>query len=117
MKPTLYVETTFVSYLTARPNRDVVIAGHQQVTHDWWESCRDRYDLYASELVVREASAGDPEAAQERLDVLATVTLLSATPEALTLAETLVKEGAVPSQAAEDALHIAIAAIHALDYL
>jgi hypothetical protein len=117
MKPTLYVETTFVSYLTARPNRDVVIAGHQQVTHDWWETCRDRYDLYASELVVREASAGDPEAAQERLDVLATVALLSATPEALTLAETLVKEGAVPSQAAEDALHIAIAATHALDYL
>ncbi|SRR5712692_1679039 len=117
MSAKVYIETTVVSYLTARPNRDVVIAGHQQTTHDWWRMCRDRFDLVASQLVVREARAGDPDAAQERLDVLATMSLLEVSEEALTLARELLKAGAVPEQAAEDALHIAIAVTNGVEYL
>ena len=117
MKPKVYVETTVVSYLAARPSRDVVIAAHQQVTRDWLEACVDRFELVASELVVQEASAGDPEAARERLDVLEAVTLLEASEEALTLARQLVQRGAVTKTSAEDALHIAIAATGGIDYL
>lgn len=68
--PKVYVETTVISYLTARPSRDVIVAGHQQITHDWWQNCHERFDLVASQLVKQEASGGDPEAAQERLHVL-----------------------------------------------
>lgn len=117
MKAKVYIETTIVSYLTARPNRDVVIAGHQQTTHDWWQTSRERFDLVASQLVVREASEGDPKAAQERLDILTTLTLLEVTEEAVALAQELVTAGAVPEKAAEDALHIALAVTNGVEYL
>jgi predicted nucleic acid-binding protein len=117
MKPKVYVETTVISYLVARPSRDVVVAAHQQVTRDWWKACVDRFEFVASELVVREASGGDQEAARERLDALEVLALLEASEEALTLARQLVQRGAVAKTSAEDALHIAIAATGGIDYL
>ena len=69
MAERVYLETTIVSYLTARPNRDVVIAGHQQVTHEWWDIRRENYELCISQLVLGEAAAGDSQAAPERLAV------------------------------------------------
>jgi hypothetical protein len=113
----VYLETTFVSYLTARPSRDLVIAAHQQLTHDWWDSCRGDYELCASELVVREAGGGDSQAAQERLDLLKSTILVQTRQEALDLAEELVKAGALPAKAFGDALHIAIAADQKIPYL
>jgi hypothetical protein len=57
IRPTVYVETTVISYLTARQSRDTIIAGHQQTTRDWWKTCHDRFELFASLLVLQEASA------------------------------------------------------------
>ncbi len=117
MKPKVYIETTVVSYLTAWPSRDVVIAGHQQTTRDWWRDAGERFELVASELVIDEASEGDSEAARDRLAVLASVTLLEATSDAAQLARTLIESGAIPEKAAEDAAHIAIAVTNGVDYL
>src|SRR5262245_19053104 len=117
MAERVYIETTVVSYLTARPNRDVVIAGHQQVTHDWWDTQRGKFELCVSQLVVGEAAAGDPQAAQERLAILQPMTVLETTTAALGLAKELIKGGALPAKAADDALHIAVAAVHAVSYL
>jgi len=113
----VYIETTFVSYLTARASRDVVIAGHQQSTHEWWDNCRGDYQLCTSELVFEEAGGGDPQAAQERLDKLKAMVLLETRQEALELAEELVRAGALPAKASDDALHIAIAAHQEIPYL
>ena len=117
MPERVYIETTFVSYLTARPSRDVVIAGHQQITHEWWDTRRESYELCVSQLVLGEAGAGDPQAAQERLEVLKAMTLLETTAEALDLAKELIQAGALPAKAADDALHIAIAATNGVPYL
>jgi len=117
VKAKVYIETTVISYLTARPNRDVVIAGHQKITRDWWQTCRERFDAVASQLVVREASAGDSRAAQKRLEDLATLALLEVTEEAVSLAQELLSTGAVPEKAAEDALHLAIAVTNGVEYL
>ncbi len=117
MRLTAYIETSVVSYLTARPSRDVVIAAYQEITREWWLHAPDRFDLVASELVVAEAGAGDPNAARLRLEALKTVALLDATPEAERLAQALVDLGAVPHRAAEDAVHIAIAATNGGDFL
>ncbi len=117
MKPTIYIETTVVSYLTAWPSRDLIIAAHQQLTRDWWKNCRERFQIVASELVVRESKAGDAEAARERLLVLDTLTLLEITDSDLELAGQLIAEQAVPKKAAEDALHLALAATNGIDYL
>jgi predicted nucleic acid-binding protein len=117
MKPRVYLETTFVSYLTARLSRDLIVAGHQQITQDWWHRRRGDFDLYVSELVLREAGAGDAEAAKERLAVLATLPRLAVDDEASGLAEALVSPGPLPEKAASDALHIATAAVHGIAYL
>ena len=105
MNPTVYVETSVVSYLTARPSRDVVVAAYQEVTRDWWRSAPDRFVLYASALVMSESRTGDPEAARARLGVLGTLPLLDATGPAVELTGKLLEQGAVPRNAAEDAAH------------
>ena len=117
MRPTAYIETSVVSYLTGRPSRDVVIAAYQEITREWWRGAPDRFDLVASALVVAEARAGDPDAARIRLEALEAVTLLDATPNAENLASALIEAGAVPRQAADDAAHIAIAVTNGVDFL
>jgi hypothetical protein len=117
MNERVYVETTIVSYLVARPSRDLIVAGHQQLTHDWWDSRRMHYELCVSQLVVQEAGFGDPQFAQERLKLLAPMTTLEIKEEAVLLAEDLVKAGALPEKAGNDALHIAVAAVHRIPYL
>jgi hypothetical protein len=117
MPQRIYIETTFVSYLTARPSRDLIVAAHQQITHDWWDHCRNDYELCISQLVLHEASDGDPQAAQERLNVLATMNLLEITEEAVELAEELIRAGALLEKAENDALPIAVVATHGIPYL
>ena len=117
MKPKLYVETTVPSYLTAWPSRDLIRAGHQQITREWWENRRAAFDLYISQFVLDEAGAGDAQAARERLVVLQDIPLLDLTEEVVELAEELKAALALPEQAATDAAHIAIAAVHGLHFL
>src|SRR5919198_1733340 len=87
---TVYIETSIVSYLTARPSRDLLVAAHQQLTVTWWDQQRARYDLFTSQVVLAEARAGDPEAAQRRLAMLERLPLLDITDAAITLAAALV---------------------------
>ena len=90
MKPKVYLETTIPSYLTARPSRDLVTAAHQQITREWWDTRRHDFDLFVSQMVIDEASAGDPEAATRRLDVLASLPLLDPQAEGIALAQMLI---------------------------
>ena len=102
-EPKVYVETSVISYLTSRPSRDVVVAGHQKVTRDWWDTQRERFHLVVSELVIQEAGAGDAEAAAARLRVLEELEVLEMSEDALSLATELVERGPVPKKAVEDA--------------
>jgi len=117
MKPRVYLETTIVSYLTAWPSRDLVMAANQQTTRDWWARHGEDCDLYTSDVVVQEATAGDPDAAQRRLQVLQDLTELAITEHSRALAKRLVEEVPLPRKAQVDALHIAIAAVSGMDYL
>lgn len=116
MKPSVYVETTIPSYLTAWPSRDLVRAAHQQITREWWAR-RDGFDLYSSRLVVQECQAGDAEAAAGRLAALEGIPLLEQKVEAAELADALLRDVPLPARAAADALHIATAAVHGMRYL
>jgi len=106
-----------ISYLTARPSRDLVVAAHQQITRDWWQTCRSQFELVTSQLVIQEAGAGDTVATRERLNVLNELTGLTITEEAQTLAQELVRAGAVPVEFGADALHIAVAVVNGIEYL
>ncbi len=116
-RQTVYLETSIISYLTARPSRDLRAAAWQEATVQWWTAERGRYDLFTSELVVMEASAGDPQAAASRLGVLSSITGLPVDDEVRVLAAKLVEGGGVPPEAELDALHIAVACVHEIDYL
>lgn len=117
MKQTIYIETTIFSYLTLRPSKNLVAAAWQQITFDWWANQRDKFELYISELVVAEAERGDPDAATKRLNQLQKIPKLSIIDEVVTFADKLVQKGAIPLKAADDAMHIAVAAVHGIDYL
>jgi hypothetical protein len=114
--PRTYVETSIVSYLTAWPSRDLVRAAHQQVTREWWAT-RGSYELYVSQFVLDEAAAGDSAAAEQRLEALQGIALLDVTEEAIVLAGDLVAGGGLPAKARVDALHIAMATVHGMDFL
>ena len=117
MKPRLYLETTIPSYLTSRPSRDLIIAGHQQITRDWWDNRRNAFQLYISQLVVDEAAEGDPSAARERLKILLDIPMLDITADVGKLSSGILSAGIIPMRAAIDAAHIAIAAVHSIDFL
>lgn len=117
MRQKVYIETSVVSYLTARPSKNVFVAGYQQATQDWWNRRRQHFDLFTSFLVIDEAGAGDQQAAQERLQALDSIPLLDPKPEAIALSKQLVEPGPLPMKAKDDAVHIALAAVHGMDYL
>ncbi len=117
MKPKVYLETTIISYLTARPSRDLVMAANQETTHEWWIGRRREFDLYVSQLVFEEAIAGDSEAARKRIEVLQPITRLDITDPVTLLGKRLVVGVPLPAKARADALHIAVAAVNGLDYL
>lgn len=117
MPPRVYVETSVISYLAAWPSRDLITAARQQQTHDWWLRRRPQFEVFVSQLVLDEARAGDPKAAERRTDRLAGVPLLDITPAAVELARRLLEAVGLPPQAAADALHIATAASNGMDYL
>ena len=116
MKSRVYIETSVISYLTARPSRDLVGMARQQVTQTWWD-VRAKHDLYTSEVVARECNSGDPEAAARRMTAIEDIPLLRVTTDAVEIAKSLVSDGIIPQKAAEDALHIAIATVHTVDFL
>jgi hypothetical protein len=116
MKRRIYVETSVISYLTARPSRTIIGAAHQQITLAWWE-LRSDYELFVSQPVWQECAAGDPVAAKRRLAALAGIPVLAVTLDMVRLAEALIEQAIIPAKAAEDALHIAISTLHHVDFL
>jgi predicted nucleic acid-binding protein len=116
-KPTIYIETSIISYLAARPSPDLMTVACQHVTTEWWEGSRRLYEVVTSALVVAESREGDPRTAKKRLDLLRGIPVLTTTKDATELARALTEKGALPQKAQADALHIAIAAAHGVDYL
>lgn len=116
MRARVYIETSIVSYLSAQTSRDVVLAAHQRITRQWWRG-RGNYSLLVSQVVLDEAALGDPTARARRLRALRRIPILRLTDEATRLAGQIVQRGVLPKKATVDALHIAIAAAHQVDYL
>lgn len=115
--PTVYVETTIPSYLAAFPSRDLVIAGHQQITHEWWRTAHDRFDLYVSEAVLQEISAGDPGAMARRLAYVDRLPILTLKDDVRALVEVYDRRLGVVGQARADVPHFAFTVAYEIDYL
>ena len=116
-KPRLYLETTIPSYLTAWPSRDQSIAEKQEITKEWWRDRKSEFELFISEIVYLECAAGDSAAAKERLEVIEGIPWLDNLDEVTELAEAIMASGALPEKAATDAAHIAMSAVHEIEFL
>ncbi len=116
-KPKVYIETTVVSYLVARPSPDATVASWQRATRQLWEGYENRFEFVVSDIVLVETRRGNPTAAQQRLDMLASLTVLETLPTVDPLAQQLLETGAVPQNFRSDAQHIAIATVHGVEYL
>ncbi|MCC5841478.1 MAG: type II toxin-antitoxin system VapC family toxin [Opitutales bacterium] len=117
MNSTVFIETTIPSYYVGKRSRDIVQAARQELTIEWWDKHRSRYELLSSQIVLDEAARGDPAAARKRLDLLAEIPLLVITAGVVRIAEELLKDDVVPERAADDAFHIACAGVHGVDFL
>ena len=94
----------------------VGVTFHQQISQTWWAT-REDWDLCVSALVVAEARSGDTSAAERRLASLGGLPLPILNDAATDLAERLLTAAALPPNAREDALHVALATVHGVDYL
>ena len=113
----VYLETSFISYLVARSSRDVVVAGHQQTTQDWWANRRSVFECSVSQVVIDEASLGDSAEVQKRLAIIAGLPSLEVTEDAKALTTAIMAAGMLPPHAFPDAAHVAVSAVHTIDYL
>jgi hypothetical protein len=117
VKPKLYLESTVPSYYVARISKSGVAAYEQGVTRIWWEKRLEDFDVYVSEVVMQEISAGDPVMAKRRVELVRPFKELAITDDVKTLAKALISRGPLPVKAAQDAFHIAVAAIHEMHFL
>jgi predicted nucleic acid-binding protein len=117
MKKRVYIETTVVSYFTARPSRDIIMAGHQETTRDLWPDLIEKFEAYISALVYEEARKGDPDQAKMRLAAIESFQMLDIDEEAGFLAGRIIAGRGIPAEFPEDDLHIAVAAVNGMDVL
>lgn len=117
MSETVYIETSILGYLTARPTNHLILAANTKVTQDWWKNYRGEFTLYASELVQDEAAQGDGVIATQRLSLLEPIPFLELTEETIALGQAFLQQSNLPAKAANDSLHMALATVYGLDYL
>lgn len=113
----VYLETSFISYLVARPSRDVIVAGHQQTTQEWWDNRRSDFTCSVSQVVIDEASVGDASEVAKRLAIISGLPSVDVTEDAETLTQAIMAAGILPRHAFPDAAHVAVCAVHKIDYL
>ena len=113
----VYLETTIPSYLTAWRSPELVMAARQELTRDWWDNRRHDFELFVSQLVIDEASAGDPDAAARRLEFLDGIPLLEPHDDTDVLVEALIRDLSLPDRSAADAVHIALSVVNGMDFL
>lgn len=113
----VYLETSVISYLVSRPSRDLQMAAHQQTTQDWWTDRRNKFECSVSQVVIDEASAGDPTEAAKRMTAIQGLPVLALVDETRVLTQAILATGVIPPRAARDAAHMAVAAVHEIDDL
>ena len=113
----VYIESSVISYMVARPSRDIIVLGHQQITQEWWNQTLPQLEACVSPIVIEEVSAGDRTLSKRRLDLVRSFEMLQLTDRAEHLVASYIRGGFLPEKAVRDALHIAIAAVHGVEYL
>ena len=113
----LYLETTIPSYIAARPSRDIVVLAHQQITQDWWDNCKEGYEMYISQIVIEEIISGDPSVANERFSLIEDFHVLDLTNDIEKLTSEYMEYFNFPKHTLRDAFHLAFSVGYEMDIL
>jgi hypothetical protein len=116
-KPTIYIETSIAGYLAGRQSRDLFTLARQEMTLLWWETHRNDYNLFTSEITLFEARKGDPDAAVRRMNYLQAIPLLEYSLKIEQLASLYMVHLNYPEKAVLDAFHLAFSVQAGLDFL
>jgi predicted nucleic acid-binding protein len=114
---TVYIETSVIGYLSVRPSNNLIVMANWEITRRWWETRRNQFTLYISQVVLDEAGQGDAEMASKRLEILQNLSVLELTDAVQDLGMQFLTKTNLPPKASDDAIHIAVATVHRLDYL
>jgi predicted nucleic acid-binding protein len=117
MIESLYLDTSIIGYLTIRPSTNLITASNSVITQNWWDTRRENFTLYISEVVLEELARGDQEIATKRLDLISELPLLALNEAVEELAQQFLTKSNLPPKASDDALHIALATVYKVDYL
>lgn len=117
MKPKVYLETSFISYLTGRLSSDLTSLQRQLSSQRWWTAERGRFDLLISQPVYDECGRGDELAARDRLSLIADIPLLPLNKQIMEIAQQLLSPEAFPQKAETDAIHLAVATAYGCEYV
>ncbi|MBI4405547.1 MAG: type II toxin-antitoxin system VapC family toxin [Deltaproteobacteria bacterium] len=117
MDKKVYLESTVISYLAARPSRDLLVLAKQHLTAIWWNNVFPRVQVYVSSFVMEEIQQGDLTAVAERMKFCKDIPLLNTTEEIESLANAYISMIMIPDRAKLDFYHIACATIYKMDFL
>lgn len=113
---TVYIETSVVSYLTAVVSSNPSKIARHYASSEWLDFWGPGFELYTSDVAIegtdREHRRGGalPEAMEG-------VTKLPITNAVNALADALIGEEALPPDSRNNAVHVALAAVHGINYL
>ena len=110
--PTVYIESTVISYHTGRPTRDLIVAAHQELTQEWWENILPKCSPFISQFVLDEISRGDQDAVDKRIKSVEGMSLLEVIQPIIDLGLEYYDAIGIPEKARTDAFHMAIAVHH-----
>jgi hypothetical protein len=116
-KPSIYLETSLISYAAGRISKDPDIAYHQKKAKEWWKNYRHKYEMSISDLLIDEINEGDPEAAEERQKLIVGLEVLTYNEHVLKLANVYLEMLGLPKKCHEDCIHIAFAVYYGNDFL
>jgi predicted nucleic acid-binding protein len=117
MAETVYIETSILGYLTARSTQNLILAANIEVTREWWQDRRNDFTLFVSQLVIDEVARGDSEIALKRLEMIDGIPQVRLNQAVRNLAAQFLSRSNLPPKASDDAVHMAAATVHGLNYL
>jgi len=115
--PSLYLETSIISYATSELSREPHILVRQEDAKTWWDKYSTRFELFVSQVVLDEIARGDAVAAKKRLQLVSGLPIIPITDSVLTVARELLNRSLLPETATADALHVALAVVAEVEYL
>ncbi|HWL93322.1 MAG TPA: PIN domain-containing protein [Phycisphaerae bacterium] len=113
---TVYLETSFVSACVSR-RKDAPSAYRRQISTEWWDTQRHKHDLFTSLEVIDELEDARHRQKDAALKLIEGVPLLNIDEEVRGVAQILVNDRVMPGPLSGDAIHVATAAMHHIEYI